>query len=298
MLPDVVTPTRIPTHITIVGAGNLAQVLAPALQEVGYSIDAVVVRDRAESRRRASALARKLRTRALPLNEASPVSDSDIVWLCHTDDAITATARLLAKRPGSRWKGKVVLHSSGALTSDALAPLRSLGASVASLHPMMTFVPGAAYRLAKVPFAVEGDRRAIGVARQIAKALQAEIFTIGKESKVFYHALGSFSSPLLVAVLITAEQVARAAGLSVPQMKKTVRPLVQQTIQNYFEKGAAAAFSGPIRRGDVETVRRHLSHLSKIPEAREVYRALVHSALLHLPAKNQNAVRGLLKKAL
>jgi predicted short-subunit dehydrogenase-like oxidoreductase (DUF2520 family) len=114
--------------------------------------------------------------------------------------------------------------------------------------------------------------------------LHAEIFPIRKSAKVLYHALGSFSSPMIVATLVTAERVGRAAGLSLPQTRKVMAAILQQTLKNYMERGPAAAFSGPIKRGDLETVRRHLRALKRVPEAGEIYRALVRSALRDLPS--------------
>jgi predicted short-subunit dehydrogenase-like oxidoreductase (DUF2520 family) len=288
---------RRPT-VTLVGSGNLAQALGPALCAAGYRIEAVAFRGVAESRRRAVALARKLGARAVGLNgartDAGIAADTDIVWLCHTDDALPETARLLARQPG--WKGKIVFHSSGALTSDVLAPLRRPGAYAASLHPMMTFVAGTQPRFENIAFAVEGDRQAVTVARRIIARLGGEIFEIKKRSKVLYHALGSFSSPLLVATLVTAERVGRGAGLTREQTRRVMAPIVQQTLANYLAQGSAAAFSGPIKRGDLETVRRHLHELKRVPGAGEVYRALVRSAVRDLPAKNTTALRALLQR--
>jgi predicted short-subunit dehydrogenase-like oxidoreductase (DUF2520 family) len=280
-------------HITLIGAGNLAHALGPALSAVGYSIDAVAGRKLSASRRRALALAKKLKTKAVILEDLEIVSE--IVWLCQTDDALAETARQLARRNG--WKGKVVFHSSGALTSDVLSPLRDAGAITASLHPMMTFVSGSMPSMEGVPFAVEGDRRAITVARQVAQALKADIFEIKKNAKVLYHALGSFSSPMLVATLVTAERVGRAAGFSQKQLRKVMAPILRQTLQNYLRAGAAAAFSGPVKRGDVNTIRGHLQELAKIPEASEVYRTLIQSALRDLPSRNKEELAKLLKRS-
>jgi predicted short-subunit dehydrogenase-like oxidoreductase (DUF2520 family) len=280
-----------PIHITLIGAGNLARALGPALKAAGYRIDAVAGRTLSASRRRALALAKKLRTKAVPLKDLEIVSK--IVWLCQTDDALAETARMLAQRDG--WKGKVVFHSSGALTSDVLSPLRRAGAIVASLHPMMTFVAGSTPSMKGVPFAVEGDRQAILVARQVAKALKADIFEIKKTAKVLYHALGSFSSPMLVATLVTAERVGRAAGISQKQLRKIMAPILCQTLQNYLRSGAAAAFSGPVKRGDVNTIRGHLEQLDKVPGANEVYRALIKSALKYLPSQNKKVLSKILR---
>lgn len=279
--------------ITLIGAGNLAQALGPALKAAGYNIDVVAARETASSRRRAAMLAGLLEARTQPLNNAGP--HSDILWICHTDDVLAETARLLARKPG--WSGKVVFHSSGALTSDVLSPLKRKGASTASLHPMMTFVPGATPRMDEVPFAVEGDSRAVAVARRIVGDLGAEIFLIKKTAKPLYHALGSFSSPLIVATLVTAERVGRGAGLTANQTRRVMAPILRQTLKNYQERGAAAAFSGPIKRGDLNTVLRHLKELKRVPGASEVYRALVKSALMDLPSAKRKELLRLMQKS-
>jgi predicted short-subunit dehydrogenase-like oxidoreductase (DUF2520 family) len=280
-----------PRTVGLIGAGNLASVLGPALHSSGYRIEFVAFRNATSSQKRAMALAKRLVSKAVRLEQAGP--DSDIIWLCHTDDALPQTARQLARRPG--WRGKIVFHSSGALSSDVLAPLKRAGAHTASLHPMMTFVPGTSPRMKGVPFAVEGDRQGVAEARRIVSALGAEIFPIHKDSKVLYHALGSFSSPLVVATLVTAERVGRAAGLSRAQTRKVMGPILQQTLRNYLERGAAAAFSGPVKRGDLETVRRHLRALKGVPAVQEVYRALVKSAVRGLPAGRKKDLLKLLR---
>jgi len=281
---------RRPT-VTLIGAGSLARALGPALRAAGYRIEAVAFRETGASRERAKSLAKKLNAEAIPLQQAQP--STDIVWLCHTDDALPETASRLARKPG--WQGKIVFHSSGALTSEVLAPLRRAGAHVASLHPMMTFVPGTTPLMQAVPFAVEGERRAVTAARRIVQDLGAEVFEIRKKAKVLYHALGSFSSPLVVATLVTAERVGQAAGLSRRQTRKVMGPILRQTLRNYLERSAAAAFSGPIKRGDLETVRRHLAELKSVPQAGDVYRALVKSAARDLPAARKESLLRLLR---
>jgi predicted short-subunit dehydrogenase-like oxidoreductase (DUF2520 family) len=280
--------------ITLIGAGNLAQALGPALRAAGYKIDAVAGRESVQSRKRTVALAKKLKAEAIALEDANP--DSDIIWICHTDDALANTAKWLSHKPG--WKRRIVFHSSGALTSDVLGPLKRAGASVASLHPMMTFVPGTKPKMQNVPFAVEGDSRAVTAAHKIVKDLGGEIFKIQKTAKPLYHALGSFSSPLIVATLVTAERVGRAAGLSASQTRKVMGPILRQTFKNYQEGGAAAAFSGPIQRGDLNTIRRHLQELKRVPAASEVYQALVKSALLDLPSARKEELSQLMQKRL
>ena len=100
---------------------------------------------------------------------------------------------------------------------------------------------------------------------------------------------------LLVAALATAERVGRAAGLTASQSKKVTGPILQQTLSNYLMRGAAEAYGGPMKRGDINTVRQHVKELRQVPGAGEVYTALIKSALIDLPAKNKNSLLQLLE---
>lgn len=273
--------------ITIVGPGNLGAALAVALHAAGYRVEELISRGVSPKLRQQ---ARKIGAGASSLTQAR--LDSRIVWLCVPDDAIAAVATALALR--ADWKGKIALHSSGALPSDELQPLRRQGAPIASIHPMMTFVRDSSPVLAGVLFTVEGDPAAVRAARGIVRDLKGEIFTIDKRNKTLYHACGSFSSPLVIATLAMAERVASAAGMTATVARKAIAPILRQTIDNYVRNGAAAAFSGPIIRGDLDTIRRHLRELKKVPHAREVYVALVRSALDTLPVSRRDELRKLL----
>ena len=283
-------------RITIAGAGNLGAVLAVCLHRAGYVIDQIVFRDSRGSRRRASLLAKRVGARAATIPRA--VIESDLVWFCVPDDAIAEAARSLAQK--ADWKGRVALHSSGALASDELAALRRRGAQVASVHPMMTFVAGSSRTgssrsLAGVPFAIEGDAAAVRAGRAIVKELGGKAYTIRGRDKVAYHAWGTFASPLFTALLATTEHVAAAAGVNRREAKRRMLPILRQTLANYEALDAAGSFSGPIVRGDVETIRRHLRILRKVPAAGEVYAALAKAAVRYLPGKRKKQVGGLLK---
>ena len=277
--------------ITLVGAGSLASTLAPALHTAGYPIDEILSRPEPASRRRAQRLAREVGARAATV--ASSHLPADLVWLCVSDSAIAGCAAELSAV--GEWEGKVVLHSSGALTSDELDPLRHRGACVASLHPMMSFVRRGRPALAGVSFAFEGDHEASQPARQIVRDLGGEHLELAKAAKPLYHALGAFGSPLLIMNLALAERVAQAAGIPARRASRILEPMVRRTLDNYFARGAAAAFSGPLVRGDVNTVRRHLEQLGQIPGAREVYAALARTALRTLPVAKSQEFRKLLK---
>lgn len=127
------------------------------------------------------------------------------------------------------------------------------------------------------------------MARRIVKDLGGEAHLIRKKDKAAYHAWGTFASPLFTALLATTEQVAAAAGVGREAAKRRMIPILQQTLENYAALDAASAFSGPIVRGDVDTVKRHLKVL-KTPETRDVYLSLARAALRYLPAKNRVAL--------
>lgn len=280
-------------RITIVGAGNLGTALAMSLHRAGYLIDQIVSRNRGVSRRKGLALAKRVGARAVRIAVAA--IDADVVWFCVPDDAIANVARSLA--PRADWKGRVALHSSGALASDELAGLRRCGARVASVHPMMTFVSGVVPSLTGVAFAIEGDAAAVRASRAIVKRLGGKAYAIRRHDKAAYHAWGTFASPLLTALLATTERVAAVAGVNRREAKQRMLPILRQTLANYAARDAAAAFSGPIIRGDVETIRRHLRTLRKVPAAGEVYAALANAAVKYLPGKRKRQVRRLLNEA-
>lgn len=260
------------------------------MRRVGYRVEEVVARGRASSLNRAKAIARQASARAVRIEKAT--LGADLIWLCVPDQSITPVAEVLAAV--GKWKGKTVFHSSGALPSSELAPLSQAGAHVASVHPMMTFSGGAPSFLRGVHFAVEGDDKAVRVARGIVRDLGGHLFPIRAGSKPLYHASGSFASPLLVALLATAESVAAKAGIPRKDAAALLRPLVAQTVHNYFCDGARVAFTGPLTRGDVATVRKHLELLKAVPLARSAYVVLARAATHSLPvARRAELLRSL-----
>jgi predicted short-subunit dehydrogenase-like oxidoreductase (DUF2520 family) len=276
--------------ITIVGAGNLAGALATALHRARYKIDQIVSRRSAVSLRRARRLAREVGASAEGVSRVR--NRAEVVLFCVPDSAIAAAAASLAG--AADWKGKVALHSSGALTSDELAVLRERGAAVASVHPLMTFVRGSRPSLGGVSFAIEGDPKAVRMARAIVRRLGGQPFAIGKQQKEAYHAWGMFASPLLTALLAASERVALAAGVHRKAARERMLPILRQTLVNYARLGAPGSFSGPIARGDAATVGKHLKVLLEVPQVREVYLALARAALRDLPAKNRAALEKIL----
>jgi predicted short-subunit dehydrogenase-like oxidoreductase (DUF2520 family) len=274
-------------NIAIVGAGSLGSALATSLDKAGCRVAEIVARAKPASRRRAQSLAKRVGARVLTIGKDS--IQSDVIWLLVPDREIRRSAEVLSH--SGEWKGKVVFHSSGALSSGELRALQRRGAAVASVHPMMTFVAGVVPNLAAVPFAIEGDVVAMKAARRIVKDLGGEAFAIREKHKPAYHAWGAFASPLLLSLWVTAERAAELAGISRIEARRKMLPIIRQTLANYAARGPDRAFSGPIIRGDAATLQKNLSALRRLPEVRDVYLALARSAVSNLPAKKRTMLR-------
>ena len=274
-------------RIAIVGPGNFGRALALSLHRAAYAIDSVFAQPKSIGRART--LAKQIGAKAF----SSPSDcNADLVWFCVPDSQIKGAASSWAQRID--WNGKVALHSSGVLTSDELAPLRQKGASVASAHPFMTFVASAQPSLLKVPFAVEGNARAVRMASSIIRKLGGKSYAIRKKDKAAYHAWGTFASPLLTALLAATEQVARLARVRASKVRPRMVPIILQPINNYAAFGAARSFSGPIIRGDADTICQHLCVLRNVPVAHELYLALARAAIECLPARNRKSLKQIL----
>jgi len=281
--------------IAIVGAGRLASFLVPALNASGYTISEIILRRRASRKSfwRARSLARKVGAKVVTIEKAA--LNASLLWFCVPDREIGSASAMVASRLPPSAEKRYAFHSSGTLLSDELSPLRKAGWAIVSVHPLMTFVEGRPPSLGGVPFALEGDPVATRLAQRIVRDLGGHSFRLSASRKAAYHAWATMTSPLLVAYLVTLEQVARQASLSATVARRMSAPIIRQTISNYGKCGPARSFSGPLIRGDVPTVAKHLKLLRKNPATREVYVALARIALTYLPTENRAELRRLLK---
>jgi predicted short-subunit dehydrogenase-like oxidoreductase (DUF2520 family) len=277
--------------VAIVGAGRLGTALAESLASAGYNISELITRGNARSLNSVKQLAGRVDARLAALRE--PVFTADLVWFCVPDSEISSVAASFLIH---NWRGKIAVHSSGVLGGDVLAALRRKGARVASAHPLMTFVRGSVPRLQGVPFAIEGDRPALNVIRRVVHDLGGVSVPINKLDKIAYHAFATMVCPLLVSLLAAAEATAALARISASEARGRMMPILRQTLANYEKLGPAGAFSGPIVRGDVETVRKHLRALADAPAAQAAYERLAEAALEYLPSRNTEEMREMLRE--
>lgn len=276
--------------ISFVGSGALATALAKLFRAQGFAIGEIVARSAAASQRKARTLARSVGAQAT--TPAKAKLTCDLLWLAVPDEAIAEVSGVLA---GCTKLPPVILHASGALSSQALAELAKRGVHTGSAHPMMTFVAGEPPSLEGAWFALEGSQKALRTARAIARKLGARSFTIEPDAKPLYHAFGAMLSPMLATELAAAEKVGQRAGIGDRDVRRIMEPIVLRTVRNVLRNGAGKSFSGPLARGDVRIVQSHLESLGASPES-HVYRALMEYACEMLPVKRACEMKKLLHR--
>lgn len=208
-----------------------------------------------------------------------PPPEETVVVLAVPDGAIREVADALAGQ-GAPGRGCVALHLSGASPAAALAALVERGYAVGSLHPLQTIADPAhgAERLRGVFFAFEGDRAARSAAAEIVAAAAGQILDVHAGDKARYHAACVFASNYIVACAAVATRLlAGATGIGEEEAARALRPLWRGTVSNLDQLGPTEALTGPVRRGDVDTVRAHLEVLDE--ETLELYSGLALEAL-------------------
>ena len=266
---------RMPATVAIVGAGRVGRALGLRLHELGWPIGAVVTRSQAT----ASAAVRAIGAGQAHGQLTRQVQGADVLLIATPDDAVRRVAERLARMGGNEWRGKVVLHTSGALDHTALAPLARCGAATGSLHPLQTFSGRGVPTLDGLVFAIEGSRRALRVARRMARDLGGQPLRLEGRSKPAYHAAGAMVAGHLLGVVESATRILMALGFTRRQAARALLPLVRQTLENFERLGPGPAWTGPVSRGDYATVARHVAALRQFPrEYRAAYAALARLA--------------------
>ena len=211
-----------------------------------------------------------------------PRPDTAAVFLAVPDQVVPEMAHALAGQ-GRPPMGCAAFHLSGALSTEVLAPLYAQGYAVGSFHPLQAIahpVTGAE-RLPGSYLAVTGAPEAVNVARRLAAALGSPVLTVPEARRPLYHAAAVMASNFLPPLLDAACRMLERAGVPYDEALPALLPLVRGALANIEEAGLEAAVTGPIPRGDVETVGLHLRALD--PEDRRLY-VLLARALIRLSA--------------
>jgi predicted short-subunit dehydrogenase-like oxidoreductase (DUF2520 family) len=255
---------RKPT-VTIIGAGRLGTALALALYRHGYTVEAVVARRITHARRAARLIASG--PRALTDRQLDLLPPSDLLFITTPDDAVERSARdLLAASVSTIDEERTALHTSGALSSTVLSPLREAGFHIGSMHPLVSVSDplAGALSLEKAFYCVEGDAAASRVARAIVRSLGGHSFSISTRDKALYHAAAVMASGHATALFDLAIEMLTHCGLNARRARAVLMPLLRSTIENLSTHDPAGALTGTFARADTATVRRHLAALRNL----------------------------------
>jgi predicted short-subunit dehydrogenase-like oxidoreductase (DUF2520 family) len=243
-------------RVGVVGAGRVGAVLAAALRRAGHEVVAAAGESDASRARIAALLP------GVPVLKPTDVARAcDLLLLTVPDDMLDNVVTTMADS-GAIRAGQYVAHTSGRHGLAVLAPAREVGARVLAIHPAMTFT-GTAVDLDRLSGGTVFGLTAGAAERDLAEALVADLggrpTWVPEEMRTLYHAGLAHGANHLVTLVSEAMGLLSAAGVSDPS--GTLRPLLDAALANALEHGDAA-LTGPIVRGDVQTVAAHLADIS------------------------------------
>lgn len=198
------------------------------------------------------------------INDFAGIEPADAFFLAVPDDALAETAKKLAAT-GMIMEGAICWHASGAIPSSVLKPLKDAGAEIGSIHPAKSFADPAvaAETFTGTPCVIEGMPEACQLLSEACRAIGGVPIqvTMSNRDKAVYHAGTTLASNCLVALAEVAVQCLEQAGFQRQQAIQILGPLMAGSIQNVTKLGTTEALTGPISRGEVGTVARHLAAL-------------------------------------
>ena len=247
--------TRPGFRIGVVGAGRVGAVLAAALRSAGHEISAVAGESAATRTRIETLLP------GVHVDKPTAVSRSaDLLLLTVPDDMLSNVVTMLAAS-GAIRPGQYVVHTSGKHGLAVLEPAARVGARVLAMHPAMTFT-GTDLDLERLPgcmFGVTATDETRALADRLVADLGGTVVRVPEDKRVLYHAGLAHGANHLVTLVAQSMDLLRACGATDPAA--TLRPLLTAALDNALSYGDAA-LTGPIVRGDVETVRAHLADIA------------------------------------
>jgi predicted short-subunit dehydrogenase-like oxidoreductase (DUF2520 family) len=255
------------TAVSIIGSGRLGTTLGVALLHRGYSIQSLVAR-RVQSAHKAARLL-DAESQVLAAKELQSLKPAHVFLITVPDDQIA----IVAEEMGRLEFNATALHTSGALSSEVLAPLRKKGWHTGSIHPLLS-VSKAGDPIEGAFWSVEGDKSAVRLGKTIVQDLGGRSFFIRSEDKPLYHAAAVMVSGNVTALFDVALGMLGDCGIKRRTARSILLPLIASTVRNLETKDPAQALTGTFSRGDLETVKRHLAAIKDNQDALELYRLL------------------------
>ncbi len=253
------SPSTDRPRLGIIGGGRAAWAFGAAWQECGWPLAGIHLR--AGSR---SDVHERLAVESVSI--ARLAGSSDVILLAVPDDAIAGVAAQLPAGQSDRW----VFHASGALTSEVLAP----HVNRFSLHPLLALpVPAAPSPLRGALLVFEGDAETRSLPERLAEGCGARFLEVAKESKVLYHAAAVFASNYVATMLEISRELMKDSGLPA-DLEPFIGSLARSAVANWETQKGRARFTGPVARGDLDVIRRHIDALRERGDLAALYAAL------------------------
>lgn len=255
--------------IAFIGAGKVGVALGIYFKDNGFEVSGYLSRSLDSAKRAAEY------TNSVAYNSmANLLNDSDIVWITTPDGQIEDVANEIAKHPVADDNPKLILHASGALSAQVLAVAKQAGYRTAVAHPLMAFGNPmvASKELHRVWFAVEEEEEGIS---KLLRDCGNNTFEVATELKPLYHAAACVLSNYMVTLVNAAQQIFEKSGLPKQHLANATRPLIDSVIENLAMQAPKDALTGPIKRGDKETVQLHLDVMGReTPEMLNLYKQM------------------------
>jgi predicted short-subunit dehydrogenase-like oxidoreductase (DUF2520 family) len=264
--------------VCIAGPGRAATAFARSWREAGGRIEHVLSRDQAGAERVVALL--KV---GQPRTAGSGRFACDLLILGVPDDSLGTVAARIAPEVSCR----LAFHLSGAAAAEEIGILRRSGASVGSLHPLRAFSgePSENWRGAFV--AIEGDERACCAGEQIVRAFGAAGRRLAAESKALYHAAATLAAGGTLALVSRATRVWASIGLPEDEARAALADLAARAAATATHRPFEDAFTGPLARRDLNTVRVHRAALATRPELLRLYDLLARETLERTPGRGK-----------
>lgn len=255
----------------VIGAGAAGRVLALRLADHGYPVRAVLSRTAASAEALAALVGAPVASDRL---DRLP-DDVRLVVLAAPDGALEGLAETLVEKRHA-WAETVVLHASGALSTDVLAPLATVGATTLGFHPLQALPPGAdGSALDGATVGLQGAPRAVAAGIELAAGLGLRYLVTGAEDRPRYHLAATMASNFLVTLVGMVQEVLGSIGLDRDEAFAVVEPLLRGTLDNLAAASPEQALTGPVVRGDLETLKQHgLALRAHLPQLVPAYAAL------------------------
>ena len=248
------TPSGSRLRIALIGAGRVGTAVAEVLRRSSHEVTGVSSR-RAESAERAAA-----RLETTTFDHRSELPSADVLLLGVPDEAI---GQIVTELGPSLGPGVVVVHLAGALGIAPLAEAGRAGAGVAALHPVQTF-PDVERGIERLPGSAWGVTASQEVESWAVELIAADLdglpVIVTEEARPVWHAAAVSTSNGIAALLAAGEAMLAAIGIEEPH--RVLGPLAAGTVANAGEQGAAGSLTGPVVRGEQETIARHLDALT------------------------------------